>query len=116
MPLPAISKRARLQSQSIEINHETNFKMLKLANYKHFIIKPPRGGEISISQQEMFCLVYFLLGHSLVEIAEKISIAPQTVSCYLERVKRKFDCFSKAELLFIAYQSHLLQLAFEVTA
>lgn len=116
MPLPTLRKRTSLQSQTIEINHETNFKMLKLVNYKRFIIRSPQGGTITISQQEMFCLVYFILGHSLVEIAEKVAVAPQTVSCYLERVKRKFDCYSKAELLFMAYQSRLLQLAFEITA
>lgn len=104
--------RLTATDQTIEINYNTDFSKINPDDYQRFVINPPSGhNNIALSQREMYCLLYYLSGHSLSKIAKKFHVSPQTVRTYIDRVKIKFNCYSKIELISIAYEVNLQKLA-----
>lgn len=57
----------------------------------------PRNSKLS--QREMECIFYLLRGKTSKEIAKKLMISPRTVEDIIERIKLKFKCSSRAEII-----------------
>ncbi len=55
--------------------------------------------QYNLSLREMECLFYLLRGKTVKTIAKILHLSPRTVESYVERIKYKFQCLSKSELL-----------------
>ncbi len=55
--------------------------------------------QYNLSSREMECLFYLLRGNAVKAIAKIFYLSPRTVETYIERVKYKFHCLSRAELI-----------------
>lgn len=62
-----------------------------------FIISPADASRLTEKEQE--CLFYLLLGKTYKEIAETQSVSQRTIIDHIERLKMKFNCQSKSELI-----------------
>ncbi len=62
----------------------------------------------SLSKRQSQCLHYLLLGKSGVAIAEILGLSPKTVEQYVDDIKTKLGCNSKAELIEKVLESHYI--------
>ena len=53
-----------------------------------------------LSKQQLECLNYLATGLSIKKISQKLNLSERTVEHYLEAVKEKLDCGSRAELIW----------------
>jgi len=66
----------------------------------HYFLKDGFSrSSISISNREDDCLFYLLRGMSSKSIAQILDISPRTVDSYIEKLKAKFNCNTRAELI-----------------
>lgn len=52
-----------------------------------------------LTEREMECLFYTLRGKTAKATARVLNISPKTVEFYIEHLKKKFNCYCKAELI-----------------
>ncbi len=64
---------------------------------------------ITLSKQEKACFKLWLYGKSNTQISESLDISVTAVNCYISRVKRKFHCTKRDQLMEKAYQYNLIQ-------
>ena len=62
----------------------------------------------ALSTKESECLFYLLRGKPLKSIADNIGLSKRTVETYVDNIKAKFTCYTKHELLDIAFQHGLI--------
>ena len=58
----------------------------------------------NLTQRQFECLLYLVKGMTVKQIATTLELSPKTVEHYLEAVKGKLNCFSRAELIAKALQ------------
>jgi DNA-binding CsgD family transcriptional regulator len=66
--------------------------------------KPSTELTFGLSQRQIDCLYYLVKGMTLKQIAKSLNLSPRTVEHYLDSVKLKLNCTSRAELIGKAFQ------------
>lgn len=56
-------------------------------------------GESELSPRQSVCLFYLLHGKTIKQIGKLLNISPRTVETHLEKLKLKFNCRTKGELI-----------------
>lgn len=70
--------------------------------------KPSEGDRLTPREREVLRLI--ALGHTSVEIAQKLGLSPRTIETHRARIHRKLDLDTRAELVRYAMQHELLEL------
>ncbi len=65
----------------------------------HYKLHNNNHHQYHLSAREMECLFYLLRGQAVKAIAQVLQLSSRTVESYFERIKYKFHCLSKAELI-----------------
>ncbi|MCB1828001.1 MAG: hypothetical protein KDH94_06200, partial [Coxiellaceae bacterium] len=60
---------------------------------------------IALSLRELECLYYLLRGGTISSIARDLSVSSSVIVTYLDRLKSKFGCTYKNELIALALQA-----------
>jgi DNA-binding CsgD family transcriptional regulator len=71
--------------------------------------QPPSSSnphQVILSEREKVCLHYLSEGLTMKEIAQKLMLSPRTVETYLERIKKKLNCKTKADVI-VAFLKYL---------
>jgi DNA-binding CsgD family transcriptional regulator len=63
-----------------------------------------------LTSRELQTLSQLLRGRTALETSKKLNISPKTVEFYIDSVKAKFDCLTRAELFDKALESNLINL------
>jgi len=69
---------------------------------KSQIKKYPLGAQypgITFTKKQAECMLHFIAGRSIISTAKAMKISPRTVEYYLNNMKVKLNCYSKAELV-----------------
>lgn len=88
--------------QSLNNRMDNVINRLRIRNFKF--------PKFSLSERQMQCLMLTLRGRTANDIGQHLSISPKTAESYLESVKNKFNCNSKAELFDKAYEFGIIDL------
>ncbi|HTA14684.1 MAG TPA: response regulator transcription factor, partial [Solirubrobacteraceae bacterium] len=70
--------------------------------------KPAESDKLSPREREVLRLI--ALGHTSVEIANKLGLSPRTIETHRARIHRKLGLDTRAELVQYALRHELLQL------
>jgi DNA-binding CsgD family transcriptional regulator len=62
-----------------------------------------------LTQRELDCMLGFLNGETITQVADQLNLSPRTVEFYLNNMKRKLKCRTKAELIVKFDQLQLMQ-------
>lgn len=73
---------------------------------------PPN--ESQLTPRELECLYHLLSGSPVKTIAYKLKLSPRTVECYVDSIKRKWHCYSKAEIIQKAFEGKYVYLSSEM--
>jgi DNA-binding CsgD family transcriptional regulator len=57
----------------------------------------------NLSPRESLCLYYLMRGGTAKEIGTRMNISPKTVESYIARMREKFDCINKSQLIEKSY-------------
>ena len=96
---------------------ETNFQRLlpKHTQQKDFVKatgmhypKYKELSDISLSPRQKEIIHWYLLGKTAADTATILNLSLRTIHDYFERLKRKFNCYSKSQLLLKLIDSDLL--------
>ncbi len=87
--------------KGINVQEEIDFNLEYLNNIVN---------ELKLSQREYECSYYFAKGKSIREIGKLLKLSPRTVESYLDNVKLKLNCPSKAQLQTVLSTTKLFQL------
>ncbi len=60
--------------------------------------------DLSLPPRQSECLFFLLRGKSIKTIARILDLSPRTVESYIESIKIRLDCRTKAELIELAWQ------------
>ncbi len=63
-----------------------------------------------LTSRELQTLSHLLRGRTALETSKDLNISPKTVEFYIDSVKSKFDCLTRAELFDKALESNLINL------
>ncbi len=63
-----------------------------------------------LTGRELQCIIGFMDGMTIKKVASTLSLSPRTVEFYLKRIKDRFGCRTKIELLNILRQFDLQKL------
>ncbi len=76
--------------------------VISRANIKQKILSSNIGvsSDPKLAKREQECVYHLVRGLTAKQIAKELHLSPRTVEFYLERVKNKFNCQSKSELVF----------------
>jgi len=53
-----------------------------------------------LTPREMECLFYLMRGRTTKHIAKILNLSPRTVEIYVARLKMKFNCVNKSDLIY----------------
>lgn len=67
-----------------------------------------KDDKYKLTKRESECLFYTLRGKTAKEIARILKLSPRTIEDYLDKVKMKFFCASKSELISKAFEDNYL--------
>lgn len=87
-------------SNLIELGHLLKKTDVSNSRGIHFLDK--QRSTFGLSQREAECLFYMVRGKTVKKIAEILGISDRTVETYTERLKNKFNCHSKSDLIEVA--------------
>lgn len=73
---------------------------------RYYII--PDIQHLYLTRQEAFCMLYIIQGYTMKATAKKLSLSPRTVEFYFKRIREKFSCKTRAELLTILAKHNTL--------
>lgn len=79
------------------------------------IIKKPRylirskQLTVFLTRREVACLLYLMKGKTAKEVAGEMSITSRTAENYIAIIKEKFGCYSKSQLICLAFESTLIE-------
>ena len=76
----------------------------KVARY--YITPPPQS--LYLTHQEALCMLYILQGYTMKATAEQLSLSPRTVEFYFKRIREKFGCKTRTQLLTILAEHNAL--------
>lgn len=77
---------------------------------RKYFLDRERG--LYLTHREAGCLYYIYKGHTIRSTARELSLSPRTVEFYLQRVKYKFNCRSRDELmLFLQEHDFMVKVA-----
>jgi DNA-binding CsgD family transcriptional regulator len=82
------------QKADIESNHSI---LLDIFGFKQF----------KLTKRQKDCLHYLVRGMTVKQIAQQLQLSPRTVGHYLEHIKNKLKCSTRAELITLALQHNL---------
>jgi DNA-binding CsgD family transcriptional regulator len=68
----------------------------------HYIIGTAKN-KFNLSRRELECLFYLLRGQTAKAIGQHLCLSKRTIESYIENIKAKFGCRTKAELCCLAY-------------
>lgn len=100
--------------RSIEIINPRMTELIKLIEIKS-PIKSKRYctnkeiGTVKLSKQQKEVLFYLLKGKRTKTIAAIMNLSPRTVEHYIDHIRTKFNCDSKAELISFAISQRFLE-------
>lgn len=78
-----------------------------LHQVKRYLLKHQKQ-DYQLSKRQLDCLYYYAKGMTINEIATTLSLSKRTVEHYLEAVKAKMNCTSRAEVIAKAERMELL--------
>ena len=81
--------------------HEVLFNDINMLDYSKKSFPPAMS---HITKRETECLHYLMKGMKTKEIAAQLNLSPRTIEFYLEKLKKKWRCTNKAELILKAYK------------
>lgn len=62
-----------------------------------------------LTQRQIDCLVYLVKGFTIKQIAKELILSPRTVEHYLEAIKLKFNCYTRADLISKSLQLNAIK-------
>ena len=62
---------------------------------------------VCFTPREVDCMMGFMLGKTIVQVAKILHLSPRTVEFYLNNMKRKLSCRTKSELIIKVMDSDL---------
>lgn len=69
----------------------------------------PGMGKISLSKRELICFKGLLMGQTAKLMSESLGLSQKTVETYIIRLKKKFNCSTKSELINLAWQLGIIK-------
>jgi len=85
-----------------------NKKQIKKRRLQQYSLGPNFRG-IYLSQREAECVARLLYGYRYKKIASELGLSRRTVESYLNNVRNKMHCRTKAELIKLIMQSDFLR-------
>ena len=70
-----------------------------MQTYSYYYDSP----SVELSDRELECLYYFLNGYTAKEAAKILDISHRTFEGFIQNIKEKYNCSSKAELRKIIF-------------
>lgn len=64
---------------------------------------------ISLSRRQTACLLYLMKGQTAREMADHMCITKRAAESYINLLKDKFGCYSKSQMIYLAFESNLLE-------
>ncbi|MEE3003199.1 MAG: helix-turn-helix transcriptional regulator [Pseudomonadota bacterium] len=61
-----------------------------------------------LTHREAGCVFYILQGYTMKETARELDLSPRTVEFYFKRIKEKFGCRSRSDLIKIFMKNDVL--------
>lgn len=61
-----------------------------------------------LTRQEALCMLYILQGYTMKATAKELALSPRTVEFYFKRIREKFGCKTRTELLTILAEHNTL--------
>lgn len=71
---------------------------ISFQQYKSKFSVACQNGYVLLTQRELDCLYFLLVGFSYKFVARQLNISSRTVEKYVERIKDKLGCASKDEI------------------
>ena len=62
-----------------------------------------------LTQREAECIFLILQGYTLKETATELSLSPRTIEFYFKRIKEKFGCNNRANLIKLLMQNLMME-------
>ncbi len=90
----ADKKENRLYIAEIKNLHDKNENKIDT----NLRIKKFRFGNIILTEKEMKVLSLVIRGRAAVEISQQLNVSPKTIESYVQALKNKFNCLTRAEL------------------
>lgn len=94
------------QLRKKELSRESQDK--KVSRKKIYPLDELNQGKY-LTQRELECMLGFLNGNTINQVAHKLDLSPRTVEFYLNNMKRKLKCRTKTELINKFNQLDLMQ-------
>jgi DNA-binding CsgD family transcriptional regulator len=63
-----------------------------------------------LTQREAGCVFYILQGYTIKATAIELNLSPRTVEFYFKRIKLKFNCQSRGELIKVLLKNDVLNM------
>lgn len=82
---------------------ETKFPISAIVS-NDLLKQKPRNSIEQLTQRQLDCLRYLVRGMTMKQIANEMSLSPRTIEHYLEAIKRKFNCHSRADIIAKAFE------------
>ncbi len=105
MILPGLANLNRPLSEKYDLRNKLVDQLQKIG----YPVNTPYG-QIHLSSREIECLIYLLRGRTAVETAKALGISSKTVEYYIDLVKLKLDCHTRAELFDMAWSTGIIHL------
>lgn len=66
-------------------------------------------GQLCLTFREAQCTYFFIKGHTMRAIAERLGLSARTVEFYLENIKTKLNCVNKSDLISRVLESDFMK-------
>jgi DNA-binding CsgD family transcriptional regulator len=101
----AMSIKAPLRTKTNKIIGVIGLSILQ--KYKNYLQGP--ANNYNLTERQLECLLHLVKGKSIKQIAKQLTLSPRTVEHYIETVKFKMKCESRAELIEKAFSIPLIK-------
>lgn len=99
-----------IKEKEIELINENNKNKFIRETALDQLITEINGKEISLSIREAQCLFFLTQGKSAKEIGRELALSNRTIENYLHKIKSKFNCYTRYDLLQLLEKHHLTHL------
>ncbi len=74
-------------------------KILGIQGLSFVSIEPVCTDTMRLTARQLDCLFYFVKGFTFKQIAKQLNLSPRTIEHYLEAIKLKLNCHTRADLI-----------------
>jgi len=89
----------RVRNTSCGTTHQETYTKVS-RKIERYYITPDRQSWY-LTRQEALCMLYILQGYTMKATAKELSLSPRTIEFYFKRIREKFGCKTRTELLTI---------------